>query len=190
MPLPGWLARLNRRVTNPAARPVAGRLPLFGVVLHRGRGTGRIYRTPVNVFPNGDGFVIALTYGRDVDWVKNVIAAGGCGLVHRGRTVDLGDPKVLPLRDDTVAIHGWVRAILRTMGVDQALLGRPREVGRRGSCAGRSSVRSPPGRSYTVPGPADPTAGGTAFNALASASTFGHGDVPSRAAWRPGMSAR
>jgi deazaflavin-dependent oxidoreductase (nitroreductase family) len=126
--LPGWLARLNRRVTNPALRPLAGRLPYFGVVLHRGRRTGRAYRTPVNAFPHGDGFLIALTYGCDVDWVKNVIAEGGCRLIHRGHGVDLIDPRVLPLPEDARSILGWIRGILRTLGVSEVLHLRPRDL--------------------------------------------------------------
>jgi len=126
--LPGWLARLNRRVTNPALRPLAGRLPSFGIVLHRGRRTGRVYRTPVNAFPHGDGFLIALTYGRDVDWVKNVVAEGGCRLIHRGHGADLIDPRVLPLREDTRSIPGWIRRILRTLGVSEVLHLRPRNL--------------------------------------------------------------
>jgi len=65
--------------------------------------------------------VIALTYGRETDWVRNVIAAGRCRLVHRGRTVDLVGPKILPLRDEAMAIPLWVRGILRALGVDQVL---------------------------------------------------------------------
>lgn len=121
MPLPGWLARFNRRVTNPALRPVAGRLPYFGVVVHRGRTTGLLYRTPATAFPHRDGFVIALTYGRDVDWVKNVIAEGGCRLVHRGRTIHLTGPRVLSLRQEDQAIPGWIRGILRLLKVDEVL---------------------------------------------------------------------
>lgn len=121
MPLPGWLARINRHVTNPALRPVAKRLPYFGVVLHQGRVSGRVYRTPVNAFPYGDGFLIALTYGREVDWVKNVIAAGGCRLIHRRRAVDLVGPRVQPLREDAGAIPGWIRGILRALGVSDVL---------------------------------------------------------------------
>jgi deazaflavin-dependent oxidoreductase (nitroreductase family) len=121
VPLPGWLARFNRRVTNPALRPVAKRLPYFGVVLHRGRASGRAYRTPVTAFPHGQGFLIALTYGRDVDWVKNVIAAGGCRLIHRRRAVDLAGPRVLPLREDAGAIPAWIRGILRLLGVTEVL---------------------------------------------------------------------
>jgi deazaflavin-dependent oxidoreductase (nitroreductase family) len=121
MPLPVWLARFNRRVTNPALQPAAERLPYFAVVVHRGRATGRVYRTPVNAFPHRDHFVIALTYGSDVDWVKNVLAARGCRLIHRGRSVDLVRPRVLPLRDDATAIPGWIRGVLHILKVDQTL---------------------------------------------------------------------
>src|SRR5258708_9874623 len=38
----------------------AARLPGFGIVTHVGRKSGRIYRTPVNVFREPDGFLIAL----------------------------------------------------------------------------------------------------------------------------------
>ena len=44
-----------------------------------------LYQTPVNVFATEDGYVLALTYGLDTDWVKNVLAAGGCELRTRGR---------------------------------------------------------------------------------------------------------
>lgn len=102
-------------------RPVAERLPYFGVVVHRGRTTGRQYRTPVNAFPNRDGYLIALTYGRETDWVKNVLAAGRCRLIHRGMVLDLAAPAVLPLSEHGRAIPAWIRAVLRTMGVDEIL---------------------------------------------------------------------
>lgn len=84
MPLPAWLARFNRMVSNPVLGPAAARLPYCGVIVHRGRRSGRLYRTPVNAFPVDEGFVVALTYGRETDWVRNVLAAGGCEMVHRG----------------------------------------------------------------------------------------------------------
>jgi deazaflavin-dependent oxidoreductase (nitroreductase family) len=121
MPLPSWLARLNRHVTNPALLPLARRLPYFGVVLHRGRSTGRLYRTPVNTFPDRAGYVIALTYGREVDWVKNVIAAGGCRLVHRGRTTTLVGPRILTVRERSHAIPSGIRTLLQNLGVSEVL---------------------------------------------------------------------
>ncbi len=75
MPLSRAIGRFNRVATNRLTRLIAGRLPGFGIITHRGRRSGRTYRTPVNVFRRPRGFVVALTYGRG-DWVKNVLAAG------------------------------------------------------------------------------------------------------------------
>jgi len=81
-------------VFNPIARRFAGWLPGFGILEYKGRKSGRTYRTPINVFRRGDWFVFALTYGADVQWVKNIVAAGGCILRTRGRAVRLVDPEL------------------------------------------------------------------------------------------------
>jgi deazaflavin-dependent oxidoreductase (nitroreductase family) len=95
MPLSKRLARFNLRVTNRVLGPVAERLPGFGIVVHRGRRSGRTYRTPVNIFRHGDGYMIALTYGRDSQWVRNVLAAGEVDVEIRGRTVHLTAPELV-----------------------------------------------------------------------------------------------
>ena len=89
-----FLRPLTTKVFNRASRRVAGRLPGFGILAYRGRTSGKPYRTPMNVFRQGDDYVLALTYGSDVQWVKNVLAAGGCELITRGRTVRLVDPEL------------------------------------------------------------------------------------------------
>jgi deazaflavin-dependent oxidoreductase (nitroreductase family) len=94
MPAPRWLARFNRRVTNRVLGRFAPYLPGFGVVIHTGRKTHRRYRTPVNVFSRPFGYVIALTYGPEAEWVRNVLAAGRCVLETRGRTVPLREPRL------------------------------------------------------------------------------------------------
>ena len=87
MPLPRWLARANKAGLNRVARKIAPRLPFLAVVVHRGRRSGRRYETPVMVFRTPTGFIIALTYGpQRTDWVRNVVAAGGCELRTGGRT--------------------------------------------------------------------------------------------------------
>jgi hypothetical protein len=73
------VARFNRAVTNPIQLQYAWLLPPWAVILHRGRRSGRLYRTPVNVFPRPGGCVVALTYGPQSDWVRNVLAAGSWG---------------------------------------------------------------------------------------------------------------
>jgi deazaflavin-dependent oxidoreductase (nitroreductase family) len=70
------------RVTTRAAR--SGRGP-FSLVRHVGRRSGREYETPVILAEVPDGFVAELTYGPDVDWYRNVVAAGGCTVIHHGR---------------------------------------------------------------------------------------------------------
>jgi deazaflavin-dependent oxidoreductase (nitroreductase family) len=90
--VPRRVARFNRVVTNRVTGLFAGTVPGFGVVLHRGRRSGRPYRTPVIVYSGdgGDGgYVIALIYGPGADWVRNVLAAGGCEMRLRGRRIGL-----------------------------------------------------------------------------------------------------
>ena len=80
---------------DPLLRPLAGWAPGFGVLAHRGRRSGRTYRSPLNVFRLGDMYVFFLTYGSDVDWVKNVLAAGQATLRTRGTDVELVDPELV-----------------------------------------------------------------------------------------------
>lgn len=120
MPLPRWLAHSNRHLLNRVTGPLARHLPGFGVVVHRGRRTGRSFRTPVNVFRRDDGYVIALTYGRESEWVRNVLAAGGCLLETGGRTVQLTMPR--PFHDEgRRSMPGPVRLILGAVGVNDFL---------------------------------------------------------------------
>jgi deazaflavin-dependent oxidoreductase (nitroreductase family) len=79
---------------NPISRLFVGWLPGFGVITYRGRKSGKTYNTPLNVFRRGDEYVVALTYGSDVQWVKNVIAAGGCELRRMGKRLELTNPTV------------------------------------------------------------------------------------------------
>jgi deazaflavin-dependent oxidoreductase (nitroreductase family) len=73
----------------------AARLPAFGILTHEGRKTGKQYRTPVNIFRFSDGFLIALTYGRDSGWVKNILAASSCQLETQGVHYHLIAPVVV-----------------------------------------------------------------------------------------------
>jgi deazaflavin-dependent oxidoreductase (nitroreductase family) len=94
MAIPKSVARFNAHVTNRVSRPLAGRLPGFAVVTHVGRRSGRTYQTPVNMFRDGERYVIALTYGADTQWVKNVMAAGRCDVRTNGTTVRLCEPRI------------------------------------------------------------------------------------------------
>ena len=120
MVIPRSIARFNRVVTNRISSVVAGWLPGFGIVEHAGRRSGRLYRTPVNVFRTWDGYVIALTYGPDTDWVKNVLAAGGCSVQVRGQRVRLTAPRIVHDADRRSA-PPVVRQILAVLDVTEFL---------------------------------------------------------------------
>ncbi|HUA70283.1 MAG TPA: hypothetical protein VMA96_04360 [Solirubrobacteraceae bacterium] len=75
-----WLLQhtLNR-VTSRIAR--TGHGP-FSLVRNVGRKSGRTYETPVILVRVPEGFVVELTYGEDVNWFRNIVATGGCVVVH------------------------------------------------------------------------------------------------------------
>jgi deazaflavin-dependent oxidoreductase (nitroreductase family) len=92
--LPHWLARLNLRFSNWFMRPIASRLPWFCVLEHVGRRSGTVRRTAMMAFHRTpDRWVMALTYGTDAQWLRNVVAAGGGRLLSRGRWVDVAEPR-------------------------------------------------------------------------------------------------
>jgi deazaflavin-dependent oxidoreductase (nitroreductase family) len=114
--LPKRVARWNKVSVNRVARHVAPWLPGLALVVHHGRRSGRTYQTPVNVFGTCDGFIVALTYGPDSDWVRNVQAAGGCELRTRGRVLRVDSPRVY--HDEArPGIRPVERQALRLMGV-------------------------------------------------------------------------
>jgi deazaflavin-dependent oxidoreductase (nitroreductase family) len=116
MPIPRTVGRWNKAGLNRLTRHVAPWMPGLGLVIHRGRRSGRRYETPVNVFPAEDGYVFALTYGPDTDWARNVLAAGGCELRTRGRTVRLVSPRLYH-DEDRRGIRPFERQVLRVLNV-------------------------------------------------------------------------
>jgi deazaflavin-dependent oxidoreductase (nitroreductase family) len=81
----GWLIVLKHTL-NPLTRRLGhSSFGPFAIVRHIGRRSGNVYETPIIVAPVKDGFVIELTYGYDVDWHKNVLAAGGCTVLWRDK---------------------------------------------------------------------------------------------------------
>jgi deazaflavin-dependent oxidoreductase (nitroreductase family) len=124
MPIPKVVGRWNKAGLNRVTRHIAPWMPGLGVIVHSGRRSGRRYETPVNVFTADDGYVFALTYGPDTDWVKNVLAAGGCELRTRGDTVELVSPRLF--HDETRrGIRPFERQVLRVLRVADFLSLKP-----------------------------------------------------------------
>jgi deazaflavin-dependent oxidoreductase (nitroreductase family) len=116
------LARFNRLIFNRVVRTFAGRrLSPVALVTHRGRRSGRRYRTPVLAMPVDGGVVVALFYGADRDWVRNVLAAGGCTIERGGRRVELTDPRLLDAGDGVALVPLVLRPALRLLRVRHLL---------------------------------------------------------------------
>ena len=89
-----FLRPFTTYVFNRFSRLFVRWLPGFGIIRYRGRKSGKTYRTPMNVFRDGDDWIFALTYGGDVQWVKNVLAAGSAQLEVGRHTIQLTDPEL------------------------------------------------------------------------------------------------
>jgi deazaflavin-dependent oxidoreductase (nitroreductase family) len=114
--MPAWMPAFNERFNNPIQRTWAPYLPPYALVVHTGRTSGKTYKTPVLAQRRGDTLSIALIYGTDAQWVRNVLAAGGATVMRGGRRYTLSAPRVV-----TDAARGELPAPMRraskTMGV-------------------------------------------------------------------------
>ena len=108
------VARFNRAVNNPIQLLYAWLLPPWVVICHRGRRSGRMYRTPVNAYRRGDVLAVVVLYGERSDWVQNVLAGGGHA-VRAGRTYELLRPRVIP-PDDAPDVAPVARLLGRLSG--------------------------------------------------------------------------
>jgi deazaflavin-dependent oxidoreductase (nitroreductase family) len=95
MHIPRFMRRVNRVVTNPLMGTFAWLVPPLAIVHHVGRRSGRVYRTPVVAFASPAAFVIPMTYGRDVDWARNIVHAGRFELERMGRRWRVRDPRIV-----------------------------------------------------------------------------------------------
>ena len=95
MPLPRWLAQINKRVFNPmevrrGARPV---------LTHTGRSSGKTCRTPLHAHRLPDGYLFIPLYGPRTDWVKNVLLAQAARLCVDGHEIELQSPRLVKKKD-------------------------------------------------------------------------------------------
>lgn len=95
MRLPLRITKFNRDYLNKALIRLAGK-GAFVDLEHVGRKSGTVYHTPLMAFRDGDSITIVLTYGPNVQWLKNITAAGRCRLRYRDRLLTLGAPASIP----------------------------------------------------------------------------------------------
>jgi deazaflavin-dependent oxidoreductase (nitroreductase family) len=107
---------------NPIMRTRAGRKNGYAAAIrHTGRKSGKQYSTPVGAERVQDGFIIPLAYGTQVDWLRNVVAAGRATVSANGETHDVTEPEVI---DAATALPGLAPRRRRTferLGIEQYL---------------------------------------------------------------------
>lgn len=115
------------KVLNPLIVKLAGRrhFPMAARIQHVGRRSGRVYVTPASAHVHGDVIVIALTFGNQSDWVRNVRMAGGCTVRINGRSYRATNPQFLSREQAgpllKAAFSPAQRAGMRMLGVRQFL---------------------------------------------------------------------
>ncbi|MDX9992746.1 MAG: hypothetical protein RBS68_11965 [Anaerolineales bacterium] len=113
---------MNKYVTNKIMIRLAGKKSRhFAVLEHIGRKSGKHYRIPIIAEPCQDGFVIALTYGKKVDWYENLLASGGGSLRWMNQDFSLVRPRFIPVENGLSAFPPRLRPILRKMGIEYFL---------------------------------------------------------------------
>jgi deazaflavin-dependent oxidoreductase (nitroreductase family) len=122
----GRFIHLAARLSAPLGRLVAGRrfLTIWAMVEYRGRKSGRLYHTPLAVHRTAEGFVFPIPFGRDTQWPKNVIAAGGCTMRWNGRTFRVDEPKIVGPAIGLRAFNRLQRAVLRAIRTDRFVVVR------------------------------------------------------------------
>jgi deazaflavin-dependent oxidoreductase (nitroreductase family) len=118
MMFPNRIRIFNKYVTNRILRGFASfSHGPFAIIRHVGRRSGKPYETVIMVWPMGEGFVIALTYGPKVDWYRNILAAGGCTVFWHRRVYAVGKPEPVDVKTALPAFSPLHQFILRLIGI-------------------------------------------------------------------------
>ena len=117
MPLPRWLAQINKRVFNRwelkrGVRPV---------LIHIGRTSGGTYETPLDAHRVDGGYIFICNYGSRSDWVKNIVASGTATLRIDGEEIDLVAPRLITAEEAIGQLPAGTKTPPRSMNVTEFL---------------------------------------------------------------------
>jgi deazaflavin-dependent oxidoreductase (nitroreductase family) len=125
--LPDRIRKFNKHITNRVLRWFTRfSYGPFAIIRHVGRRSGKPYETVIWVWQMREGFVIALTYGPEVDWYRNMLAAGGGNVYWHRRHYVVGKPELIGTEKALTAFPAFFRLIFRTFGKqEQFVLMKP-----------------------------------------------------------------
>jgi deazaflavin-dependent oxidoreductase (nitroreductase family) len=122
MPIPKVVAVFNKHVTNRLFLLFAGWIPPLAIVNHQGRNSGQSYGTPIMAIPYGEEFIFALTYGRNVDWAKNLMASDSGILEYNGEEFEIHKLRHISYEDMKDVFPIWIRLLLSIISVEHCII--------------------------------------------------------------------
>jgi deazaflavin-dependent oxidoreductase (nitroreductase family) len=113
-----FMRALARSGAGPS-RAIAGRrwFPLWAVIHHVGRTSGKQYAFPIVSLRTEGGFLIPIPFGDATQWVRNVLAAGSSTLTWRGRDHLVVNPRVIDWSEARPRVNPVLRAIVPIVGI-------------------------------------------------------------------------
>lgn len=116
----GGLFLRAARATTKLGLAFAGKRwnPIFSVVRHTGRVSGLTFEAPIAARRLGDGFVLALAFGKGAQWYRNLVATGGGVIRWRGVDYPVGAPTDIDADQALAAFLPIQRAGLRAARID------------------------------------------------------------------------
>jgi deazaflavin-dependent oxidoreductase (nitroreductase family) len=116
------------KMLNPLIIKLAGRrhFHMAAQIRHVGRRSARTYITPVSARRSGDMVVIALTFGNQSDWSRNVRSAGGASIRIEGEDYDVTQPQIMSSQEAKplveAAFSPMERAGFRMLAIKQVMI--------------------------------------------------------------------
>jgi deazaflavin-dependent oxidoreductase (nitroreductase family) len=117
-----WILRIAH-ATGPIALRVAetGVIPIWAVVRHRGRKSGKLYSTPIAIRPTPDGFVLPLPWGEGTDWCRNIRSAGGGIVRWGGADIEVNRPEIIETEEALPNFDAYMRPVVKLIGIKKFL---------------------------------------------------------------------
>ena len=122
-PLAGKIFGLFTPILNRLVTRIAGRryVPLYVLLRHRGRRSGREYATPVVGLRVPGGFAIPMAFGEGADWYRNIVASAGATIRKDGTEHHLVDPFAIDPDSADSPFPGWQKPVFRALGIRRFL---------------------------------------------------------------------
>lgn len=118
MEIPSKIRYFNKKYTNRLMKKIAGkRCSPIALIKHTGRKTGRQYETPIIAAKSADQFIFALTYGKEVDWYRNILEHGKAELQWRGHWFNLVNPRSVNSEAGRSAFSSPAKTLLKLINI-------------------------------------------------------------------------